>query len=45
MADEMRAAVLDNSFFGDKCVTNRSKEDRKRYRMPANIESVQLKVQ
>ncbi|XP_023682155.2 complement component C6 [Paramormyrops kingsleyae] len=45
MADEMRAAVLDNSFFGDKCVTNRSKEDRKRYRMPANIESVQLKVE
>ncbi|XP_064165109.1 complement component C6 [Anguilla rostrata] len=45
VAEQMRAAVLDSSFLGDECVTNRSREDRKSYRVPANIESVQLKVE
>ncbi|KAG9354028.1 hypothetical protein JZ751_012152 [Albula glossodonta] len=45
IAEKMRAAVLDNSFFGDECSTNRSREDRKSYRIPANIESVELKVE
>ncbi|KAJ8402007.1 hypothetical protein AAFF_G00372420 [Aldrovandia affinis] len=45
IAETMRAAVLDNSFLGDECVTNRSREDRKFYRIPANIESFELKVE
>uniref|UniRef100_A0A8D0CGY5 Complement component 6, duplicate 1 n=1 Tax=Scleropages formosus TaxID=113540 RepID=A0A8D0CGY5_SCLFO len=43
-AEKIRAAVLDNSFFGGECTTNRSREDRKWYRIPANVEEVQLKV-
>uniref|UniRef100_A0A8C9U3T6 Complement component 6, duplicate 1 n=1 Tax=Scleropages formosus TaxID=113540 RepID=A0A8C9U3T6_SCLFO len=35
-AEKIRAAVLDNSFFGGECTTNRSREDRKWYRIPAN---------
>ncbi|KAJ8286752.1 hypothetical protein GJAV_G00042870 [Gymnothorax javanicus] len=45
IAEQMRAAVLDNSFLGDVCVTNRSREDRKIYRIPANVESIELKVE
>ncbi|KAG7476296.1 hypothetical protein MATL_G00081340 [Megalops atlanticus] len=45
VAESMRGAVLDNMFFGDQCVTNRSREDRKWYRIPANVESVHLKVE
>ncbi|KAL4609208.1 complement component C6 [Arapaima gigas] len=44
-AEKMRAPVLDNSFFGGQCITNRSQEDRKFYRVPANLEEVQLKVE
>ncbi|XP_018603677.2 complement component C6 [Scleropages formosus] len=44
-AEKIRAAVLDNSFFGGECTTNRSREDRKWYRIPANVEEVQLKVE
>ncbi|XP_028827061.1 complement component C6 [Denticeps clupeoides] len=45
VAEEMRGAVLDNFFMGDSCVLNRSRENREMYRIPANIESYELKVE
>lgn len=46
VASEMqRGAVLDNSFLGEDCRLNRSREDRKVYRIPANIESYDFKVE
>ncbi|KAG5272714.1 hypothetical protein AALO_G00168530 [Alosa alosa] len=45
MAEEMRGTVLDSSFLGVDCTLNRSKENRVVYRVPANIESYDLKVE
>ncbi|XP_060747269.1 complement component C6 [Tachysurus vachellii] len=45
VAEKMRAAVLDNSIMGDECRLNRSKENRKIYRIPANIESYEMNVE
>ncbi|XP_012671741.2 complement component C6 [Clupea harengus] len=45
MAEEMRGAVLENSFMGADCTLNRSKENRAIYRIAANIESYELKVE
>ncbi|GAA6098810.1 complement component C6, partial [Tachysurus ichikawai] len=45
VAEQMRAAVLDNSIMGDECRLNRSKENRKVYRIPANIESYKINVE
>ncbi|KAJ8260745.1 hypothetical protein COCON_G00164680 [Conger conger] len=45
VGEKMRAAVLDNSFMGEECITNRSREDRKSYRIPENVESVELQVE
>ncbi|KAF7696949.1 hypothetical protein HF521_005367 [Silurus meridionalis] len=45
IAEKKRAAVLDNSFLGDECVLNRSRENRKIYRIPANIEIYNIKVE
>ncbi|XP_053505413.1 complement component C6 [Ictalurus furcatus] len=45
VAEQMRGAVLDNSFMGDECVVNRSKANRKVYRIPANIESYEISVE
>ncbi|KAJ7988450.1 hypothetical protein DPEC_G00323670 [Dallia pectoralis] len=47
MAEEMRGAVLDNMFMGDTCVLNRTRGSsyRLKYRIPANIESFELKVE
>uniref|UniRef100_A0AAY5K8Y2 Complement component 6 n=1 Tax=Esox lucius TaxID=8010 RepID=A0AAY5K8Y2_ESOLU len=47
MAEEMRGAVLDNMFMGDTCILNKSRGSsyRLKYRIPANIESFELKVQ
>lgn len=44
VAEQMRGAVLDNSIMGDECVVNRSKANRKLYRIPANIESYEINV-
>lgn len=44
MGEEMRGVVLDSSFLGADCTLNRSKENRIVYRVPANIESYDLKV-
>lgn len=45
MSEEMRGMVLDSSFLGADCTLNRSKENRIVYRIPANIESYDLKVE
>ncbi|KAG7321045.1 hypothetical protein KOW79_015460 [Hemibagrus wyckioides] len=45
VAEQMRGAVLDNSIMGDECRLNRSKENRKVYRIPANIESYEINVE
>ncbi|XP_060790845.1 complement component C6 [Neoarius graeffei] len=45
VAEQMRGAVLDNSIMGDECVVNRSKANRKLYRIPANIESYEINVE
>ncbi|XP_063066077.1 complement component C6 [Engraulis encrasicolus] len=45
MAGEMRGAVLDSSFMGADCTVNRSKENRVAYRIPANIQAYELKVE
>ncbi|KAL2099754.1 hypothetical protein ACEWY4_004148 [Coilia grayii] len=45
MSGEMRGEVLDSSFMGADCTVNRSKENRVAYRIPANIESYELKVE
>lgn len=44
VAEQMRGAVLDNSIMGEECLLNRSKENRKIYRIPANIESYEIRV-
>uniref|UniRef100_A0A4W4EUG3 Complement component 6 n=1 Tax=Electrophorus electricus TaxID=8005 RepID=A0A4W4EUG3_ELEEL len=44
VAEQMRGAVLDNTFMGDECVVNRSRVNRKVYRIPANIENYEIKV-
>lgn len=44
VAEQMRGTVLDNSIMGDECRLNRSKENRKVYRIPANIESYEIHV-
>ncbi|XP_051533125.1 complement component C6 [Myxocyprinus asiaticus] len=43
MAEEMRGAVLDNSFMGGDC--NIQKHRRNYYRIPANIENYDIKVE
>lgn len=43
-AEQMRGAVLDNSIMGDECALNRSKANRKVYRIPANIEGYEISV-
>ncbi|MCJ8740947.1 hypothetical protein PDJAM_G00064810 [Pangasius djambal] len=45
VAEQMRGAVLDNSIMGDECLLNRSKANRKVYRIPANIESYEINVE
>ncbi|CAB1332697.1 unnamed protein product, partial [Coregonus sp. 'balchen'] len=47
MAEEMRGAVLDNMFMGDTCNLNKSRGSNYRlyYRVPANVESVEIKVE
>ncbi|KAK3555393.1 hypothetical protein QTP86_015682 [Hemibagrus guttatus] len=45
VAEQMRGAVLDNSIMGDECRLNRSKENRKVYRIPANIENYEIHVE
>ncbi|XP_066501729.1 complement component C6 [Hoplias malabaricus] len=45
VAEQMRGAVLDNTFMGDECVLNRSKANRKIYRIPANIENYEINVE
>ncbi|KAM9450353.1 complement component C6 [Clarias gariepinus] len=45
VAEQMRGAVLDNSIMGEECLLNRSKENRKIYRIPANIESYEINVE
>ncbi|XP_072518416.1 complement component C6 [Salminus brasiliensis] len=45
VAEQMRGAVLDNTFMGDECALNRSKANRKVYRIPANIENYEIKVE
>lgn len=41
-AEQMRGAVLDNSFMGGECNTQRLR--RNSYRIPANIERYEIKV-
>lgn len=41
-AEQMRGAVLDNSFMGGECTLEKHK--RNIYRMPANIERYEIKV-
>ncbi len=41
-AEQMRGAVLDNSFMGGECNTQRHR--RYSYRIPANIEKYEIKV-
>uniref|UniRef100_A0A8C7V611 Complement component 6, duplicate 1 n=1 Tax=Oncorhynchus mykiss TaxID=8022 RepID=A0A8C7V611_ONCMY len=45
MAEAMRGAVLDNMFMGDTCNLNRSRGSSYRlyYRVPANVESFEIK--
>ncbi|XP_062867448.1 complement component C6 isoform X1 [Trichomycterus rosablanca] len=45
MARQMRGAVLENSIMGEKCNITRSRENRRRYRLPANIEYYEIKVE
>uniref|UniRef100_A0A8C7V4R0 Complement component 6, duplicate 1 n=1 Tax=Oncorhynchus mykiss TaxID=8022 RepID=A0A8C7V4R0_ONCMY len=47
MAEAMRGAVLDNMFMGDTCNLNRSRGSSYRlyYRVPANVESFEIKVE
>uniref|UniRef100_A0A674AXB7 Complement component 6, duplicate 2 n=1 Tax=Salmo trutta TaxID=8032 RepID=A0A674AXB7_SALTR len=46
MAEELRGAVLDNMFMGDTCNLNKSRGNyRLYYRVPANVESFEIKVQ
>ncbi|XP_050948615.1 complement component C6 [Labeo rohita] len=42
-AEQMRGAVLDNSFMGGECILQRLK--RNYYRIPANIERYEIKVE
>ncbi|KAM6985201.1 complement component C6 [Aplochiton taeniatus] len=46
VGEEMRGAVLDNMFMGDSCIVNKTRGSGYRlyYRIPANIESLDLKV-
>ncbi|KAG2466611.1 CO6 protein, partial [Polypterus senegalus] len=43
MAEEIRGEVLENAFYGGSCNTTKSKDNRKSYRMPFNVESVEFK--
>ncbi|XP_066567532.1 complement component C6 [Amia ocellicauda] len=45
MAEEIRGEILDNMFYGGKCNTTRSKDSRKHYRVAANIDSVDFKIE
>ncbi|XP_028661345.1 complement component C6 [Erpetoichthys calabaricus] len=45
MAEEIRGDVLENTFYGGSCNTTKSKDNRKSYRMPFNVESVEFKVE
>ncbi|XP_076836916.1 complement component C6-like [Brachyhypopomus gauderio] len=45
VAEQMRGAVLDNTFMGEGCVLNRSRANRRIYRLPANIENYEIKVE
>uniref|UniRef100_A0A8C8EQH4 Complement component C6 n=1 Tax=Oncorhynchus tshawytscha TaxID=74940 RepID=A0A8C8EQH4_ONCTS len=47
MAETKRGAVLDNMFMGDTCNLNRSRGSSYRlyYRVPANVESFEIKVE
>ncbi|KAJ8347018.1 hypothetical protein SKAU_G00284190 [Synaphobranchus kaupii] len=42
IAEQMRGAVLDNSFLGAECKKNRSGRGSKWYRIPENVESVEF---
>lgn len=46
VGEEVRGAVLDNMFMGDACIINKTKGSGYRlyYRIPANIESLDLRV-
>ncbi|KAL0965427.1 hypothetical protein UPYG_G00281160 [Umbra pygmaea] len=46
MAEEKRGAVLDNMFMGDACIINKTRGSSYRlyYRVPANVESFEIKV-
>uniref|UniRef100_A0AAR2J3B7 Complement component C6 n=1 Tax=Pygocentrus nattereri TaxID=42514 RepID=A0AAR2J3B7_PYGNA len=44
VAEQMRGAVLDNTYMGEECSLNRSRANRKVYRIPANIENYEIKV-
>ncbi|XP_030624999.1 complement component C6 [Chanos chanos] len=45
LAEAMKGTVLDNSFMGQYCNLTRGKVNRKFYRLPANIESYDFKVE
>ncbi|KAL6469914.1 hypothetical protein MHYP_G00210330 [Metynnis hypsauchen] len=45
VAEQMRGAVLDNTYMGEECTLNRSRANRKVYRIPANIENYEIKVE
>lgn len=44
MAEQMRGAVLDNTFMGGQCTIEKQGPNRKYYRIPANIEKFNIKV-
>uniref|UniRef100_A0A8D0HCS9 Complement component C6 n=1 Tax=Sphenodon punctatus TaxID=8508 RepID=A0A8D0HCS9_SPHPU len=45
LAGESRGEILDNSFNGGKCRTVKSKDTRKTFRVPANLETVSFQVE
>lgn len=44
MAEQMRGAVLDNTFMGELCKVQRKGPNRKIYRVPDNIEKFNIEV-
>lgn len=45
VAEQMRGAVLDNTFMGGQCTIEKQGPNRKYYRIPANIEKFNIKVE
>ncbi|KAA0720004.1 Complement component C6 [Triplophysa tibetana] len=45
MAEQMRGAVLDSTFMGEHCTVQRQGPNRKIYRVPANVEKFDIKVE